>query len=113
MPCGKSGDMFFSLVSRSGDRRGEAALGLVNYIHLTSAGRLVTVAKLQGHEWSSYPKFFKSRPAQPLRRNRFLYALELPDSVAGMRQYERHLEFAEESELRVMRWRGDTAEGRR
>ena len=30
-------------------------------------------------------------------RQRFLYALEFPDSAAGMRQYERQLEFAEES----------------
>ena len=59
---------------------------------------LVTIAKLQGYEWSSYPKFFKSRPPQPLRRDRFLYALEFSDSVAGMRHYERQLEFAEESD---------------
>ena len=58
----------------------------------------MTVAKLRAYEWSSYPKFFKSRPPQPLRRKRFLYALEFPDSAAGMRQYERQLEFAEKSD---------------
>jgi REP-associated tyrosine transposase len=78
---------------------GRPLLGLVNYIHLNPVrAGLVTVAKLRAYEWSSYPKFFKSRPPQPLRRERFLSALELPDSAAGMRQYERQLEFADESD---------------
>jgi hypothetical protein len=47
-------------------------LGLVNYIHLNPVrAGLVTVAKLRAYEWSSYPKFFKSR-SPPLRRERFL-----------------------------------------
>ena len=78
---------------------GRPLLGLVNYIHLNPVRvGLVTVAKLRAYEWSSYPKFFKNRLPQPLRRERFLYALEFPDSTAGMRQYERQLEFAEESD---------------
>ena len=58
----------------------------------------MTVAKLRAYEWSSYPKFCRSRPPQPLRRERLLSALEFSDSAAGMRQYERQLEFAEESD---------------
>ena len=47
---------------------GRPLLGLVNYIHLNPVrAGLVTVAKLRAYEWSSYPKFFKSRPPQPLR----------------------------------------------
>ena len=78
---------------------GRLLLGLVNYIHLdpVRAG-LVTVGKLRTYQASSYPKFFESRPPEPLRRGRFLSALEFSDSVAGMRQYERQLEFAEESD---------------
>jgi putative transposase len=78
---------------------GRPLLGLVNYIHLNPVrAGLVTVAKLRAYEWSSYPKLFKSRPSQSLRRERFLCALEFSDSAAGMRQYERQLEFAEESD---------------
>ena len=38
---------------------------------------------------------------EPLNRKRFLSALEFPDSVAGMRQYARQLEFAQESKPAV------------
>ena len=78
---------------------GRPLLGLVNYIHLNPVrAGLVTVGKLRTYQASSYPKFFESRPPEPLRRGRFLSALEFSDSVAGMRQYERQLEFAEESD---------------
>ena len=50
---------------------------------------LATVDKLRAYEWSSYPKLFRSRPPQPLRRERLLSALEFSDSAAGMRQYEK------------------------
>ena len=36
----------------------------------------VSVAELRAYEWSSYPKFFKRKPPEPLRRGRFLSALE-------------------------------------
>jgi len=62
---------------------GRSLLGLVNYIHLNPVrAGLVTVAKLREYKWSRYPKFFKSRPPQPLRRERFLSALEFSDSAA-------------------------------
>jgi putative transposase len=77
---------------------GRPLLGLVNYIHLNPVrAGIVTMAKLRKYEWSSYPKFFEPRPPESLSRGRFLSALEFPDSVAGMRQYARQLEFAEES----------------
>ena len=59
---------------------------------------VVTVGKLRTYQASSYLKFFESRPPEPLRRGRFLSALEFSDSVAGMRQYEKQLELAEESD---------------
>ena len=78
---------------------GRPLLGLVNDIHLNPVrAGLVTVGKLRTYQTSSYPKFFESRPPEPLRRGRFLSALEFSDSVAGMRQYEKQLEFAEESD---------------
>jgi hypothetical protein len=78
---------------------GRPLLGLVNYIHLNPVrAGLVTVGKLRTYQTSSYPKFFESRPPEPLRRGRFLSALEFSDSVAGMRQYEKELELAEESD---------------
>ena len=63
---------------------GRPLLGLVNYIHLNPVRvGLVTVAKLRAYEWSSYPKFFKNRLPHPLRRERFLYALEFPTLPPG------------------------------
>ena len=96
---GERGHVFQSRYKSLVDRGGEAALG-IGQLHSPqpSAGRSRNYREAAGYEWSSYPKFFKSRPPQPLRRERFLYALEFPDSVAGMRQYERQLEFAEESD---------------
>jgi putative transposase len=46
---------------------GRPLLELVNYIHLNPlrAG-IVTVARLRDYEWSSYPKFFKQTPPEPL-----------------------------------------------
>jgi len=96
---GERGHVFQSRYKSLVIEEGRPLLGLVNYIHLNPVrAGLVTVAKLRAYEWSSYPKFFKRRPPQPLRRERFLDALEFPDSAAGMRQYERQLEFAEESD---------------
>jgi putative transposase len=72
---------------------------VVNYIHLNPVrAHVVRVVELRAYEWSSYPKFFKRKPPEPLRRGRFLSALEFSDSVAGMGQYARQLEFAEESD---------------
>ena len=63
---------------------GRPLLGLVNYIHLNPVrAGLVTVGKLRTYQASSYPKFFESRPPEPLRRGRFLSALEFSDSVGG------------------------------
>ena len=78
---------------------GRPLLGLVNYIHLNPVrAGLVELADLKDYEWSSYPKFFRRTTPKPLSRSRFLGALEFPDSSAGMKQYARHLELAQESD---------------
>ena len=78
---------------------GRPLLGLVNYIHLNPVrAGMVSLERLGEYEWSSYPKFFKSKPQSPLNRARFLSALEFPDSASGMRQYARHLAFSEEND---------------
>jgi putative transposase len=77
---------------------GRPLLGLVNYIHLNPVRAGITALdQLRDYPWSSYPKFFEPRPPRYLVRKRFLASLEFPDSVSGMREYERHLEFAQES----------------
>ena len=96
---GERGHVFQSRYKSLVIEEGRPLLGLVNYIHLNPVrAGIVTVAELREYEWSSYPKFFTRRPPEPLRRGRFLSALEFPDSVAGMGQYARQLEFAEESD---------------
>jgi REP-associated tyrosine transposase len=86
---GERGHVFQSRYKSLLIEEGRPILGLVNYrlvnyIHLNPVrAGLVIVAKLRAYAWSSYPKFFKSRPPQPLRRERFLFALEFPDSAAG------------------------------
>ena len=78
---------------------GRPLLGLVNYIHLNPVrAHRVDVAELRAYGCSSYPKFFRRKPPEPLRRGGFLSALEFSDSVAGMGQWARQLEFAEESD---------------
>jgi hypothetical protein len=95
---GERGHVFQSRYKSLVIEEGRPLLGLVNYIHLNPVrAGIVTVAHLRKYEWSSYPKFFRRMPPEPLRRRRFLSALEFPDSVVGMRQYARQLEFAEES----------------
>jgi putative transposase len=95
---GERGHVFQSRYRSLVIEEGRPLLGLVNYIHLNPVrAGIVTMAKLRKYEWSSYPKFFQPRPPESLSRGRFLSALEFPDSVAGMRQYARQLEFAEES----------------
>src|SRR6476620_289324 len=70
---GERGHVFQSRYKSLVIEEGRPLLGLVNYIHLNPVrAGLVTVAKLRAYEWSTYPKFFKSRPPQPLRRERFL-----------------------------------------
>jgi len=78
---------------------GRPLLGLVNYIHLNPVrAGLVELAALRDFTLSSFPKFFAVKPPQALVRARFLAALEFPDSPSGMKQYARHLEFAEEND---------------
>ena len=96
---GERGHVFQARYKSLVIEEGRPLLGLVNYIHLNPVrAGIVTVAELREYEPSSYPKFFKRRPPEPLTRGRFLSALEFPDSVAGMGQYARQLEFAEESD---------------
>ena len=44
---------------------------------------MVSVVELRADELPSYPKFFQRKLPEPLRRGRFLSALESSDSVAG------------------------------
>jgi len=53
---------------------------------------------LRAAKLSSYPKFFMHKLPESLLRSRFLAALEFPDSLAGIRGYPKHLEFAEEND---------------
>ena len=79
---------------------GRPLLGLVNYIHLNPVrAGIVGVEQLREYAWSSYPKFFGKRVRSELVRGDFLSALELADSVAGMRAYMKHLEWCEEGEM--------------
>ena len=79
---------------------GRPLLGLVNYIHLNPVrAGIVDLEGLRAYAHSSYPRFFSKRPPKPLIRERFLAALEFPDSAAGMRRYAEHLAFSEESDL--------------
>ena len=95
---GERGHVFQSRYKSLVIEEGRSLLGLVNYIHLNPVrAGIVTIAGLRDYQWSSYPKFFKRKPPEPLSRRRFLSALEFPDSVTGMRQYARQLEFAQES----------------
>lgn len=112
---GERGHVFQSRYKSLVIEEGRSLLGLVNYIHLNPVrADLVSVAKLRAYEWSSYPKFFKSRPPPPLRRERFLDALEFPDSAGGMRQYERNWSSPRRvTRLRVMHWQDDIAAGGR
>ena len=95
---GERGHVFQSRYKSLVIEEGRPLLGLVNYIHLNPVrARMVTIAGLREFPWSSYPKFFKRKPPKPLNRERFLSALRFPDSLAGMGQYARQLEFSDES----------------
>jgi hypothetical protein len=73
----------------------------IAFISIRWRAGIVTMAELRKYECPSYPKSLKQTPPKPLSRGRFLSALEFPDSVVGMRQYARQLEFAEESNSAV------------
>jgi len=78
---------------------GRPLLGLVNYIHLNPVrAGMVSLENLKDYGSSSYPKFFKKRLPKYLDRERFLGALEFPNSGKGMKQYAKHLEFSEEAD---------------
>jgi len=71
----------------------------VNYIHLNPVrAGMVSLENLKDYGSSSYPKFFKKRLPKYLDRERFLGALEFPNSGKGMKQYAKHLEFSEEAD---------------
>ena len=71
-------------------------LGLVDYIHLNPVrAGICNINALKQYALSSYPKYFKRTPKAGLCREDFLGILELPDSLAGMRKYETHLELSE------------------
>jgi REP element-mobilizing transposase RayT len=78
---------------------GRPLLGLVNYIHLNPVrAGMVPLQELRQYAASSYPKFFDANPRPPLVRERFLSALEFPDTANGMTRYAEHLELAEEAD---------------
>ena len=81
---GERGRVFESRDKSLVIEEGRPLLGLVNYIHLNPVrAHIVSVTELRAYEWSSYPKFFQRTPPEPLRRGRFLCALEFSDSVTG------------------------------
>lgn len=97
---GERGHVFQSRYKSLVIEEGRSLLGLVNYIHLNPVRAcLVSMKELRAYRWSSYPKYFEKNIKPPLVRGEFLSSLEFPDSVAGMRQYERHLKWCEEGEL--------------
>ncbi len=99
--CGERGHVFQSRYKSLVIEEGRPLLGLVNYIHLNPVrAGLVMLGELKDYRWSSYPKFLKKEVKAPLIRSEFLAALEFPDSAGGMRQYAKHLEIAEENDLR-------------
>ncbi|MBC2601606.1 transposase [Puniceicoccus vermicola] len=74
-------------------------LGLIDYIHLNPVrAGLCTVGDLQSYRLSSFPKFRKRVVMPPLDRGCCLSLCDLPDSLAGMRKYQKRLEIVEESD---------------
>jgi putative transposase len=64
---GERGHVFQSRYQSLVIEEGRPLLGLVNYIHLNPVrAGIVSVAELREYERSSYPKFFKRRPTEPL-----------------------------------------------
>ena len=59
---------------------------------------MAALPALRDFALSSDPKFFTHKPPESLLRSRFLATLEFPDSLAGMRDYAKPLEFAEEND---------------
>jgi len=96
---GESGHVFQSRYKSILIEEGRPLLGLVNYIHLNPVrSGIKGVLDLGDFPYSSYPKFFKKTLPTCLSRSRFLGALELPDSVQGMREYAAYLDTVEEAD---------------
>jgi len=74
-------------------------LGLVDYIHLNPVrAKLCTADELKGYGFSSFPKYFERNVQPPLDRQALLGLCDLPDSLSGMRQYQKRLALTEESD---------------
>lgn len=74
--------------------REESLVDLVNYIHLNPVrAKLVTLASLQDHALSSFPKFFKKkhRPEMLVNESWLHDAVGWTDSPAGMKAYHKYL----------------------
>ena len=72
-------------------------LGLIDYIHLNPVrANLCTVGDLKGYGLSSFPKYFKRTIRKPLDRGTLLSLWSLPDTLAGMRKYQKYLELCDE-----------------
>ncbi|MGJ8638520.1 MAG: transposase [Opitutaceae bacterium] len=71
-------------------------LGLIDYIHLNPVrAGICAVEGLKSYALSSYPKYFKRSPMDALHREDFPGTLDLPDSLAGMNRYAKHLALSE------------------
>jgi REP element-mobilizing transposase RayT len=96
---GERGHVFQSRYKSLLVEEGRTLLGLVNYIHLNPVrAGIVGIEELRNYRWSSYPKYFERNVKAPLVRGEFLSALEFPDNIRGMKQYEEHLIWSEEGE---------------
>jgi len=96
---GERGHVFQSRYKSLVVEEGRTLLGLVNYIHLNPVRAcMIELEELRTYRWSSYPKYFERKVRGPLVRGEFLGALEFPDSLGGMKHYEKHLMWCEEGE---------------
>ena len=76
-------------------------IGLINYIHLNPVrAKLCTVDELKDYALSSYPKYWKRKRPEGLDRTKLLSLFDLPDTLAGMRKYEAHLNLQDEADPR-------------
>jgi REP element-mobilizing transposase RayT len=72
-------------------------LGLIDYVHLNPVrAKLCTIDELKGHTLSSFPKYFKRTVQLPSDRTTLLSLCDLPDTLAGMRKYQKRLKRVDE-----------------
>ena len=74
-------------------------LGLINYIHLNPVrAGICEISALKKYELSSYSKYWKRKVRDRLDRDTVMSLQDLPDSISGMRRYEKSLELSVEGD---------------